>query len=300
MQRAYIPDSLDDGGEVRPDVAQDRVATTSTWCAPPRRPRLFPGQVHVWRARLDVAGDELATYRRTLDAEELARAGRFVRDLDRDRWVAARGFLRTVLGAYAGAAPATLRFRYGRYGKPALAGGGQNPGFNLAHSNEWALCAVAPARWVGVDIERVRVDLTLDETVGVLSPAERLEVAALEGDARAHTFFEKWTQKEALAKALGAGVSLPFDRIDVGSLTRPRETHVAGAWWLGRIAPAHGFEAAVAVEGERWSVRCWDGPPATESTRHSNGHGNRTGRSPSVSFGDLYNDPSPFGTGLPR
>ena len=229
------------------------------WSPSPRHPRICAGQVHLWRGRLDVSSDRLAAYRRSLSADEIVRAGRFVRDEDRDRWVAGRGFLRSVLGQYLAVAPVAVRFRYGRYGKPALVGPGSLPGFNLSHSGEWVLCAVAPARWVGVDIERVRTDLSVEEMAGVLSPAERHEIASLKEERRAHAFFEKWTRKEAIAKALGAGVSMPFDRLDVGL----GSTGPLGAWWLSRITPGEGFEAAVAVDGTGWGVRCWDGPPTS-------------------------------------
>jgi 4'-phosphopantetheinyl transferase len=53
---------------------------------------------------------------------------------------------------------ASLAFRVGRHGKPALDGSAARTGlgFNVSHSGELALCAVTHARAVGVDVEAIR------------------------------------------------------------------------------------------------------------------------------------------------
>ena len=149
---------------------------------------------------------------RMLSEDEHARAGRFHRQRDRDRSVAARGLLRVLLGDALGRPPSSLRFRYNPYGKPALAtdGGGARLGFNLSHSDGAALFALAPAREVGVDIERVRLDIAAESLAARFLPApEAAALRSLPPALRPAAFTQAWVRREAYAKALGTGLSSP-------------------------------------------------------------------------------------------
>ena len=111
-------------------------------------------EVHVWRIALDCGdGDSL---RSGLSSDELARAARFHFERDRTRFSVARAALREILAHYLGASPDEIAFVYGGHGKPALAPPHGDLRFNLSHSHDVALCAVARGREVGVDVERIR------------------------------------------------------------------------------------------------------------------------------------------------
>ena len=124
-------------------------------------PALRCGEVHVWRAHC-------RTSRRVcgvLSPAEWVRAGRFHFERDRERFVAARGLLRTILGRYLELPPRELQFSFGAHGKPALEGVASTLRFNLSHSDDLLLLAVSHAREVGVDVELMRADLPF-ETLG--------------------------------------------------------------------------------------------------------------------------------------
>ena len=77
---------------------------------------LPPGEVHLWRGRLDgVADREREVLRSVLNAEERARAARFYFERDRRRFTVARGFLRVLLGRYLRLKPAGLVFGASRF-----------------------------------------------------------------------------------------------------------------------------------------------------------------------------------------
>ncbi len=95
-----------------------------------------------------------------LSSDEQARAARFRFDADRTRWIRARTALRVILSGCTGSPPHEICFELGRHGKPALAGGGPLE-FNLSHSGDWAMVAVAQGVPVGIDIERIREDLDM-------------------------------------------------------------------------------------------------------------------------------------------
>src|SRR6185369_15432110 len=132
------------------------MAEITAWSEPPEAPSLATGEVHVWRLELDQPESVMMEFRRTLDADELERAGRFHFEKHRRHFVVGRGGLRYVLSRYLEVKPEELRFRYSLFGKPALVG--DELRFNMSHSHGVALFAVAMDRELGVDIEHMRAD----------------------------------------------------------------------------------------------------------------------------------------------
>jgi 4'-phosphopantetheinyl transferase len=142
---------------------------------------LAADEIHVWRASLEVPARTLECLRTTLSADELTRAASFYFPRDRERFTAAHGIARNILGGYPGVRPPTLEFANNEYGKPALAGDLRDPPrFNLLHSGDCMLIAVARDREVGVDLEQYvadRGDLTVAEYY--FSPAEVARLRAV-------------------------------------------------------------------------------------------------------------------------
>ena len=213
------------------------------WLPGPVRPVLAPGEIHLWRATLDdpvrFSGAEAV-----LSREELLRAGRFALVRDRERFIAAHGALRMVLGLYLSADPQSLEFRTGPMGKPALIQTFTDLRFNLSHSADLALIAVTRVREVGVDIERVQREIEIDPIVEhYFDPTEAWDLRISPPHERVEKFFDLWTRKEACVKAEGCGlVANPkIERFRVRSL-----------------CPALGYAGAVASEGDEWRLACWN------------------------------------------
>lgn len=243
-----------------------------TWPAGPEHARLSGGTVDVWRLDLAGARDAQDSLARLLDAEETARAARFRFDVHRQRFIARRGLLRRVLARYVSVAPDRPRFSVNAYGKPALIDPPDTElRFNLSHSDDWALLAVAAGCEVGVDIERIRPEFAAESIPEqFFSPAEVIELRALPRDTQALGFFLAWTRKEAYIKARGQGLSLPLDSFDVALsparpaallATRPTAED-AQRWSLHSLEPAPGYVGALVVEGHDCSACCWSLLPA--------------------------------------
>jgi 4'-phosphopantetheinyl transferase len=213
-------------------------------------------EVHVWRARLDPGAPTLARLAATLSREENERASRFVFPVHGRRYVAAHGWLRLVLAAHLDEDPAAVRLT-GRDGeKPRLAGR-RGLRFNLSHSEDVAVVAVARDHEVGVDVERLRpLDGLEALAAATLSRAEALAWAALPEPLRLPAFLEAWTRKEAFLKAVGEGLSRPLDSFDVTvapgdpvRLLRVEGDAAAPARFeLRALRPADGFVGTLAVE----------------------------------------------------
>ena len=178
---------------------------------------LSESDVHVWHTSLVLADSLLSQLRASLSPEERARAERFAFENARVRFIAAHGMLRTIVSRYVNERPGTLMFTPGRHGKPSLAGlrgAVEKVRFNLAHSHDSALIAVARNREVGIDLERVRDNfegLKLAERFFTPSEFERLR--HLPSDQANRFFFTLWTSKEAYLKATGAGLSKPLSDV---------------------------------------------------------------------------------------
>lgn len=216
--------------------------------------------VHVWCASLDELKTCLQPLARTLSDDERERARRFCFTRDRERFVAARGVLRTILGRYLGMAPEQLQLSYGPHGKPHLASGPDagNLQFNLSHSQGLVLCAFARNRRVGVDVEFVRAMPDATQIAArFFSSNEHQVLLALPADQRQEAFFNCWTRKEAFIKAIGDGLVLPLDQFDVSLAPgKPAELlQVRGGvgetsrWFMAALQPAHGYVAGLALEG---------------------------------------------------
>jgi 4'-phosphopantetheinyl transferase len=201
-----------------------------------------------------------------LSAPERERAARFLFEIHRRRFVAARASLRRVLGLCLDRDPAGLVFDYTDRGRPSLRlAPHPDFDFNLAHSGDLALLAFSSRR-VGVDVERLRdMPNALAVARRFFSPREVSALRRLAEDARRVGFFNAWTRKEALIKAVGTGlaalketeVSLLPDEIPA-VLSAPGG---AEAWRVFHLEPSPAFVGAVAVHAAPAPIRlttwCW-------------------------------------------
>lgn len=238
-----------------------------SWPAAPQEWELPSDCVYVWWAALDVPLEALQHFEQTLAEDERQRAARFYFERDRRRYIAQRGLLRWLVGSYLGMDANRVQFVYSEYGKPSLPGSGQNPlSFNLSHSGGIGLLAFVWGRGIGVDVERVRLDIEHEQIAEhFFSPSERAALRQTPVGLRPLAFFNCWTRKEAYLKAYGQGLSLPLDQFDVsltpGEPARLLATRHAPAeaerWKLLHLEPGPGYVGALAVEGENWETCCW-------------------------------------------
>ncbi|MDX2163347.1 MAG: 4'-phosphopantetheinyl transferase superfamily protein [bacterium] len=179
-----------------------------------------------------------------LSPDEIARAERLKFAALRTRFIAARTGLRLILSAHTGVDAGLIRFSAGAYGKPALL---DDPAvhFNLSHSDELALVAVAPYP-VGIDLEIMRplAWQTVIRTAEIGFSAE--ELATLHGlpaSERVGVFYRIWTRKEALMKGIGDG----FRLTKTFSVPHTGEGVRVGEWLICDCDPMPGAAAALAV-----------------------------------------------------
>ena len=171
--------------------------------------------IELWSIRLSEHRNELPDCRALLLPDEIERANRFMKPADRNRYILCRATLRRILASELGVLPVDIKFLRNQQGKPYLS---QYPlQFNISHSNDRLLIALAHDRALGVDIEFRRDNLQMNAiTKRFFSPDEQA-VFQTSKNPRA-TFFDIWSKKEAYVKALGTGI---FQ--DLQSFTVPQE-----------------------------------------------------------------------------
>lgn len=173
---------------------------------------LYEGEVHVWRTSLDDPG--LQKGRTNLSHDELHRAALFRFERDRNRFVACRGLLRSLLAAYSGSSPSDIEFAYSSEGKPSAPS--LKIDFNVSHSEGLAIIGFSKNCVLGLDIEIHRCDFELQELAERnFSEREREVFRSLPKEHQVQGFFDCWTRKEAFLKAVGGGLLVPLQLFDV-------------------------------------------------------------------------------------
>src|SRR5258708_25089271 len=161
-------------------------------------------EVNVWLADVEAIGAAESRWQTVLPSDDAVGAARFHFPRDRQRFVASRAVLRTILAGYLAIDPAGVNFSYSSKEKPLLgpAHAGSDVMFNVSHSGGIALFAFTRHFDIGIDVEQVRHDFDLDAIARrFFSAHEQSQLAALPADGKVEGFFRCGTRKEAYIKA---------------------------------------------------------------------------------------------------
>jgi 4'-phosphopantetheinyl transferase len=229
---------------------------------PPRDARaLSHGCVHLWSVGLAQSKATVDALLDGLSPDERDRAARFRFERHRNRFVVARGVLRSILAGYLDLEPGHVSFAYGPAGKPELTG--SSVSFNLSHSDDLAVYAVGVGRAIGIDLEALREMPEAGRIARhVCSPREQAALHDGGVDTLNETLLAYWTCKEAYVKARGEGMTRPLRSIEV-DLGPGQAAHLrsvdgdegeAARWRLDRLSLSPGYLAALVVEGSDWTL----------------------------------------------
>ncbi len=128
--------------------------------------------------------------------------------------------------------------------------------FNVSHSGKHGLIAFKTKGRIGVDVEVRRAREDFDGLIQtVFGTQERLELSVLTGEPRLRLFYELWTIKEALVKALGDGLYIDFSQFQAPPGMRRGEPegvfrfpHLPTLAWRVENLGNEDFAAALAYE----------------------------------------------------
>ena len=196
-----------------------------------------------------------------LSQSERKRAENFHFASDQRRFIVRRGLLRIILGMVLGLPPEDFFLSYSTYGKPFIALDSEI-NFNLSSSGEFAVIAIAKNREIGVDIER-KIPLSDMQQIAkhYFSPNEYVQWQKGEDHQQIDMFYRLWTCKEALVKALGVGLSLPLENIDI-TFNADSIPHLAfkdwsretSQWGLFPLDITPGYSACLAADLRKYPL----------------------------------------------
>jgi 4'-phosphopantetheinyl transferase len=179
----------------------------NNWLSTAQFTALNAYDIHVWLFHVNTTPPSIKRFYPLLDEHEKERSERFVHFMHRKRFIAAHGFMRSVLALYTQQPADTLVFDKGEHGKPFLVTH-SNLHFNLSHSQDIAMLAVANQD-IGIDVECINRKNDWQSIMQrFFTASEQNKMLALDAAIQQRAFFEVWTRKEAHMKVTGQGLHL--------------------------------------------------------------------------------------------
>ncbi len=174
-----------------------------------------------------------------LDAEEIEKANRRLKEKDRVQYAAAHALLRYALFAWTSVPGGEWRFARSETGRPRVTNAGfESLSFSLSHTDGLVGCALAENCGLGFDLEWLeRPTLSDGVKALVFSDDELAELHPLQPREAALYALQLWTLKEAFFKAMGTGLKgdLRAASFHLGGIPHP--SSIAHAWRFQTLRP---------------------------------------------------------------
>lgn len=150
-------------------------------------------------------------YREELPEDILERNKKYVRWQDRKLNIAGKILLMLGFEKYGLDSKYICDLKYTKYGRPHIEE--LNIDFNISHSGEYVLCALSKSLKLGIDIEEKNEDLDYRTFSNIFNSKELNQIKHSEN--KIEKFYDYWTSKESVIKAIGKGLSLPLKEIKI-------------------------------------------------------------------------------------
>jgi 4'-phosphopantetheinyl transferase len=150
-----------------------------------------------------------------LSDRERARAERFTHNSDHNCYVAVHALLRIELSKLMGIKAKSVRIAESENGKPFIPDSDLT--FSLSRTKNMFAFVIARDQFLGVDIEQIKPEIDFKNiSLNYFSVEEHQSILSFKNVAdQKRTFFEIWTRKEALLKALGIGINNDLVKVHV-------------------------------------------------------------------------------------
>ena len=168
-----------------------------------------------------------------------AQVRRYRKWQDAQACLAGKILLQNGLESLTNDADALSRICYNEFGRPFMPGSSLD--FNISHAGVYVVCALGGSQRVGIDLECVRpVDIELFRNQVSLHDWNLICAAP----DKTNAFYEYWTRREAVAKADGRGLGVPFSGMAVSGGAVCLDGEI---WHLQNVPFASGYACHLAA-----------------------------------------------------
>jgi 4'-phosphopantetheinyl transferase len=145
--------------------------------------------------------------------DEKSRADRFHFIDDRNTFISCHSLLRSVLSKKLRKNPLEIDIHYDKNNKPGLSGDPLY--FNITHSRGAFAFVISSCYYAGIDMENTNRSIDFFPIINsFLSDKERKYILDSNGNTY-ENFYQIWTRKEALLKAIGTGLTVDMAQFEV-------------------------------------------------------------------------------------
>ncbi|HVM89006.1 MAG TPA: 4'-phosphopantetheinyl transferase superfamily protein [Puia sp.] len=161
--------------------------------------------IDIWCIEVSSQHSLADRFNELLSADEIKKASRYYREVDRQRFIVSRMALRLLLSKYADCPAKELIFYENVNKKPFLQNSHNgNVHFNISHSGDIILIAVANSD-IGVDVEKIDKEFVFAEILEKNFSQEEIDFIKRSGFYH-ENFYLLWSRKESLLKATSKGI----------------------------------------------------------------------------------------------
>ncbi|MFT4670797.1 MAG: 4'-phosphopantetheinyl transferase [Pseudohongiellaceae bacterium] len=226
--------------------------------------KLDPQHIDLWFVNIeDFSYEELLSLTSGwLSKQDLQRVERYQFLEHKQQLLMGRYLIRTVLSRYGQLSAGDWRFENNEYGKPFIASALLDEMveplfFNLSHSQNKLVLAVARHEFLGVDIEYGLKPRRVEKIANrYFSNSEIEGFSGLEKSQMQKRFYDLWSLKEAYIKACGMGLAIPLNHFSF-SFQNERKVEIkfhkerpddSALWQFWNIESEPGYHLSLAVK----------------------------------------------------
>ena len=173
----------------------------------------FNDELHIWLMNLDDLTIDFDQEFTKLSLHDQERLQNIENPAQKESMTNRFIILAKILSYYLKKAPSEVTLAKGERGKPYIEN--SNIEFNFSHSFNYLVVGVTMGIEIGVDVEKIRSNVTFERLVERYFTKKEVEFyKALPVQKQEVFFFDLWTLKEAVVKTSGLGLKIPFNTFE--------------------------------------------------------------------------------------
>uniref|UniRef100_UPI0006D0751E 4'-phosphopantetheinyl transferase superfamily protein n=1 Tax=Clostridium sp. NkU-1 TaxID=1095009 RepID=UPI0006D0751E len=178
---------------------------------------VFPVKDHIILADLKLCSAENSFWEKFISPHDKDRLKSIRTEQSRRRVLLRLALVRIILGYYLDFPPDKISFQKNEYGKPGIINPVVNSNFNISHSGDDIIVIFDFDRAVGIDIETCSSlnKRNFHTLKGLYSDGELKRYCMLPKPDQFEIFCRTWVVKEAVLKALGIGLTVELNSLDL-------------------------------------------------------------------------------------